>query len=144
MHHNSNKICFHFPYSRDPDVLRQLPDGLLAIDSFWLGGVHDFMATSLERVLEAVTCLLLSQSNSVPYSDNNGNDWLNNLTGTNGQSTGSQRSSFNSVHNGHLSNLDYLKASSINSSNSSNSSSTNNIPFASLRSTSDFVDTFRR
>ncbi|RUS86619.1 hypothetical protein EGW08_005635 [Elysia chlorotica] len=132
-------------YTRDPDVLRHLPDGLLAIDSFWLGGLRDVMATSLEHVLEAVTCLLLSQSNSVPYP-NNGTDWLNNTSGTQDQTAGSENPYLGGIRNGQPKNLDYLKYShNISSNNNSTNSSFNtmNLQLVSLRSTLDFVDTFK-
>ena len=135
--------------SRDPDVLRHLPDGLLAIDSFWYGGTPGVMATSLERVLEAVTCLLLSQSNTVPYSSINGSDWLRDLSKTSDHGSGPLNSQFNTFHDAPANYLKYLKASSINNSTNWGSSSSNdishrkNVSITSLRSTFNFFDNFR-
>ncbi|GFR79501.1 glutamate receptor ionotropic, NMDA 3A [Elysia marginata] len=140
-------------YTRDPDMLRQLPDGLLAVDSFWLGGIPDIMATSLERILEAVTCLLLSQSTSVPYPNNtkHGSDSsIANVSRTQGVN-GSEQFLLKNLDNDRLTYLNYLKASSSDSdnsfpttSNSSSSNSTIRLSLTSLRSSFEFFDKFRR
>ncbi|KAH9523403.1 Glutamate receptor ionotropic, NMDA 3A [Bulinus truncatus] len=61
-------------FSRDPEVIAQLPEGLLAIDNFWLGGLSDTIASSFSYVIATVSFMVsLSDPTSpdtfVPYDD---------------------------------------------------------------------------
>ncbi|XP_059146855.1 uncharacterized protein LOC131934758 [Physella acuta] len=58
-------------FSRDQDIIQQLPEGLLAIDSFWLGGIPKLMVKALDYVITATSCYLRDDDRgsnfSVPY-----------------------------------------------------------------------------
>lgn len=64
-------FLYHSTYSRDPNLIAQLPEGLLAIDSFWLGGVAEVMVKALNYVISATIKTLKDKSNGsdehVPY-----------------------------------------------------------------------------
>ncbi|GFN73664.1 glutamate receptor ionotropic, nmda 3a [Plakobranchus ocellatus] len=154
-------------FSRDESVLQKLPDGLLAIDSFWLGGLSDVMATSLERGLDAITCLLNRQSNTVPFANQYGGFVRNrsnrndNVTPSNDNIVMNDRTNYSNINNvdrlersstykKNKGNLSYLDGSIFTTNKTRNSSSDNSttnetvVTIASLRASIDFANSFKR